>query len=35
MFCAKLEPMAEPVLTIGDSSPAEPPNPTVRPLVIT
>ena len=31
---AKFEPMAAPVDTIGDSRPAEPPNPTVIPLVM-
>ena len=30
---AKLEPIAEPVTTIGDSNPAEPPKPTVSALV--
>ena len=33
-FCAKLEPNAAPVITIGLSNPAEPPSPTVRELVI-
>ena len=30
--CARLEPMAEPVSTIGASSPTEPPKPTVNVL---
>jgi hypothetical protein len=29
-----LEPIADPVITIGASNPAEPPKPTVTPLVI-
>ena len=33
-FCAKLEPKAAPVITIGLSNPAEPPKPTVSELVI-
>ncbi len=32
---AKLEPMAEPVKTIGASNPTEPPKPTVNVLAIT
>ena len=32
-FCAKLEPNAAPVITIGLSNPAEPPSPTVNELV--
>ena len=31
----KLEPIAEPVRTIGDSAPTDPPNPMVMPLAIT